>query len=541
MRKVHRIRSIAVSGAVIAIVSYLTGVAAASADELADLRATQEELQRRIDQLAQATLPPSASGTTGGVEYGGAPAAGAPTLGGSFPRSFLIPGTQTSIRVGGFTDNTFVYWFQGAQVNGTQITNTGANGQAQSAPLNVHANSIVPGLLTPGELIPVQGEASRANGIFNGSSLESRLFVETRTPTEWGEARTYVQFDFAGCESDSCNGIQHVANPLVPRLLYAYGTLGNFLAGQANSNFSDPDAGGETIDFGGDVGQTGVVRIPQVRYTQPGPWGSAWSASLELPETDALTPAGQVLTDTTLPVANSLPGPGNTTVVVPCQGVTTTGLGVSPNCTLAGNPTLSPAPDFTLVSYWSEPWGHVDFKFVGRALEINDGHLIARRFFGYGGGISGDTKPGWFGWSKDDIQWQVTAGNGIGRYLNESDNAGLVTNWLAPPTTAAQAAEVRIETVPAIGISGGYQHWWLANLRSNATFGYAYYNYNSTIIGPVESLNANKQLVTAHANLIWTPVAFIDTGVEFVWAQRLVVAGLYGKEEALLANFRVKF
>jgi hypothetical protein len=28
---------------------------------------------------------------------------------------------------------------------------------------------------------------------------------------------------------------------LLPRLRYAYGTLGGFLAGQANSNFADPD------------------------------------------------------------------------------------------------------------------------------------------------------------------------------------------------------------------------------------------------------------------------------------------------------------
>ena len=35
---------------------------------------------------------------------------------------------------------------------------------------------------------------------------------------------------------------------------YAYGTLGGFLAGQATSNFSAPDANGETLDFGGNVG-----------------------------------------------------------------------------------------------------------------------------------------------------------------------------------------------------------------------------------------------------------------------------------------------
>ena len=58
---------------------------AAKADELTDLRANQELLQQRLDQLAQ-------------------PAPGSPSTSigqGSFPRSFLIPGTDTSLRVGG--------------------------------------------------------------------------------------------------------------------------------------------------------------------------------------------------------------------------------------------------------------------------------------------------------------------------------------------------------------------------------------------------------------------------------------------------------
>ena len=40
-------------GGLAATVALLTGLPAASADELADLRANQELLQRRIDQLAQ--------------------------------------------------------------------------------------------------------------------------------------------------------------------------------------------------------------------------------------------------------------------------------------------------------------------------------------------------------------------------------------------------------------------------------------------------------------------------------------------------------
>ena len=79
-----------------------------------------------------------------------------------------------------------------------------------------------------------------------------------------------------------------MSDNLAPRLRFAYGTLGGWLVGQANSNFSDADANAEILDFGGNVGDPGVVRIPQIRYTQPlgWGWGGALSFSAETPETD---------------------------------------------------------------------------------------------------------------------------------------------------------------------------------------------------------------------------------------------------------------
>ncbi len=61
------------------------------------------------------------------------------------------------------------------------------------------------------------------------------------------------------------------------------------------------------------------------------------------------------------------------------------------------------------------------------------------------------------------------------------------------------------------------------------------------LIGPLAAVNTNKQVWTTHVNLIWTPVGFIDTGIEWLWAQRQTLAGLYGTEQALLADFVVKF
>src|SRR6202044_321273 len=109
------------------------------------------------------------------------------------------------------------------------------------------------------------------------SPRESKLLVETRTPTAWGEARTYMEFDWAGSSGfdpgggggAASRGAMGTSSNLIPRLRFAYGTLGGLLFGQANSNFSDPDGSAETLDFGGNFGDPGFTRIAQVRYTMP--------------------------------------------------------------------------------------------------------------------------------------------------------------------------------------------------------------------------------------------------------------------------------
>ncbi|HEY3909900.1 MAG TPA: DcaP family trimeric outer membrane transporter [Stellaceae bacterium] len=546
MTKKRSIGSVAAIGGATATAVLLAGLPAARADELSDLRANQQLLEQRIDQLAQAQAQetpagprPSASGA-----YGAPAMPGATMVGGSFPRSFLIPGTDTSIRVGGFIDETLDYFIQNGPPNGVQTTTIGVNGNLLTMPLDVHGQT-VPGYPSAHNLVPVQTGHSRGNGIFSQSPRESRLNVETRTPTAYGEARTFVEFDFAGTNgfSSTASGQTAVSDNLVPRLRYAYGTLGGFLAGQANSNFSDADANPETLDFGGPVGEAGVVRIPQVRYTYTGPYGSAWSASIEAPETDVLTPAGKVSSDGSSQVSNATSG-GNVFASNGGSGfcwANGVALTNTTGCTLSGDPALSKAPDITFASYWAQPWGHTDFRLVGRDLTINDGKYVDHSFFGYGGGLSGDVKPGWFGWGKDDFQWQVTAGSGIGRYLNDSSDAGLATNYLVTPTSVAAAGNVIIKPIFEVGGTVGYQHWWLPNLRSNVAYGYAQYSVPSQLVGPVESTVANKQLQTAHVNLIWSPVAFIDTGLEYMWGQREVVANIRGTEQVLIGKFRVKF
>src|SRR5215475_922675 len=112
-------------GGLSAAIALLTGLPAVSADELADLRANQELLQKRIDQLSQAPPPGAPRPYVPGFGPESRPAA-APVTTGSFPRSFLIPGTDTSLRVGGIAWTQITWYLHGAR-RSTALNNQGGN------------------------------------------------------------------------------------------------------------------------------------------------------------------------------------------------------------------------------------------------------------------------------------------------------------------------------------------------------------------------------------------------------------------------------
>jgi hypothetical protein len=82
MARKRNFGSAAAIGGLTASIALLMGLPAASADELADLRANQELLQRRIEQLAQAAQGrPGVPGAYGAEAHPGEMATQ-----GSFPR-----------------------------------------------------------------------------------------------------------------------------------------------------------------------------------------------------------------------------------------------------------------------------------------------------------------------------------------------------------------------------------------------------------------------------------------------------------------------
>jgi hypothetical protein len=173
---------------------------------------------------------------------------------GDFPGSFRIPGTKTSLQLGGF-------------VQADTILDNHRIGDKDAFVVNT---------------IPTGG-ADTGSGDTNFSIRQTRLFLKTQTPTEnWGSLVTYVEIDFFGTDGAE------------PRIRHAYGQIGDkfqILTGQTWSAFQDATVFPALLDF---QGPAGIItnRRPQVRMRQQ--FGDEWSAvfSVEDPKTDITAPAG---------------------------------------------------------------------------------------------------------------------------------------------------------------------------------------------------------------------------------------------------------
>src|SRR4029077_18542794 len=136
------------------------------------------------------------------------------------------------------------------------------------------------------------------------------------------------------------------------------------------------------------------------------------------PEDSAVTPQGQTLTNNTniqnVSLAGVVFGPGLS------QANTSAGLlgtlNGGSNQLIGTNPLKTEWPDPVAALNWQQPWGHLNLKAMVHEAALVDGNHITQQSIGYGGGVSGDVKPAWLGWVKDDLTFTAFTGNGMGRY-----------------------------------------------------------------------------------------------------------------------------
>ena len=430
----------------IAVGAGVPGVAA-RADTLEDMQAQMKLLQGKVSELEQQQQASERKqdATAANVVTAGA------TKG-----SFRLPGSNTSVTVGGYVKLDAVFGNPSTGVDST-------------ADLFLQPNAIPVG--------PGAGDNEHDQVKFG--ARESRLFVKTSTPTAWGGLTTYVEGDFYGADAN-----ESVSNSSGPRLRHAYGSLGPLLGGQTWTNFMYVPSLPETLDFGGPVGQI-FNRQAQLRWTQGFDAGRTlgagqWSVALENPESVVTVPGGASFR--------------------------------------ADDDHL---PDVTGQVVFDTSRGKFAVSAIVREIRADSRTpaVVDRRT---GGAVSvAGVMPAL---GRDDVRFVATAGNAIGRYSDGFFPDGVVD------------AEGRLALPRQWGWYAGYRHFWRQDLRSSLVLSGASETNPAGTPG-----STNRSTHSLHANLIWSPIANADLGVEYIHADRETQDGLNGRLNRFQASAKYVF
>lgn len=217
--------------------------------QLENLERQVLELQKQVELLKQ-QIPPDSSATAAqaapaavehpDVEHQHKPDEATKKkepVGGVFPKSWKIPGTDVYLGIGGYVKLDFIQDF-------------GPVGNIDQFKVNSIAND--------------GSSADQLGGRTTLNARETRFNFDLHTQTSRGKLRAFVEVDFYGDN-----------NAL--RLRHAFGEFGNLLAGQTWSTFMDVSARPLTLDFEGPDGEV-FIRQPQIRWTQP--IGEHWKVAI---------------------------------------------------------------------------------------------------------------------------------------------------------------------------------------------------------------------------------------------------------------------
>jgi len=303
---------------------------------------------------------------------------------GDFPGAILLPGPwRTSLRIGGFVHVAAIY--------DTDAERIGA--------------AFLPSLLGV--------RRSDEDGSFSIDPTLSRLFLDARAPTDWGNIRGYVEWNL----NDNNDG------DLTVKWRHAYGSLetkyGTALVGQTWSTFMDLRALPEGLT---EPTLSGFIfqRQGMIRWTQP--IGSSFfvHVAAEDPTSD------DVYADD--------PDP---------------------------NLFNTKYPDAVLgFEFVREGRGHLRLNSLFRSLEINLPAGGDKSELAWGLALSGSLHL----LEQDRLAFSAVYGEGLGRYL-----LGLQSSSGA----SINAAGNNVFLNENWGVALNYQHFWTDGLRSNVMGGYA--------------------------------------------------------------------
>lgn len=432
-----------------AAVVLMAAASPASADEISDMRKQIQVMQEKIAKIeADKSAKKRRVAAAAAVEAG------------DKPRSWKLPGTNTSISIGGY-------------VKADLLWDLGARGGLTTGQGFLNGNNA--------------GSNRTNGGAWQFHARQSRFYIRTWTPTDWGELATHFEGDFFGLD---VNGI-NVAPEF--RLRHAYGSLGPVLAGQTWSTWMPVWAGAETLDFGGAI--SGIfVRQTQVRYTHHFGGGFFMQAAIENPIRRGLPP----------PFAGEAQSSGNGPTFLDLNST-------------GANAGANRIPDFVLTAYYNMPKGRIWVGGIFRQLQYDTGTGSgADSGFGWGIAVAAAFRIT----KKIRAGFQATYGEGVWSYFNGGGPEAIIN-----PTADGQGD---LQTVPTFGGYVWGQYRWTDTIRSTVMYSYFRANVNAALNG----INANALAVQTmesaqqvFVNLIWSPVPQVNIGIEYSWLQQNNFAG----------------
>lgn len=410
----------------------------------------ETELEGRIQQLesqlaelkamvaAQHATPAPAAAPAPAV----AAAPGAPPPPPPIQTTTITPGAVagTKFTVGGFVRTDMMY----TQTDSGEIAD-GATGRD---------------LYLPSQ-IPVGGADEGTD--YDAHIKFSRLWFGVDNVSDAGDKVTArVEMDFFG----GALGNEVSTNTYGATIRHAFVGWNQWLVGQTWSNFMDPAALTEGIDFVGPTDGTVFVRQPQIRYTN-GPW----SFSAENPET-TLTPFH-----------------GGTRISSDDNNL----------------------PDLTARYLYKAAWGHLTGAVMVRQLayQTTGTNAIDDSSYAVAGTFSGRYNFD----ANNDVRFSINAGSGIGRYVG----VGVASDAMIDGSGNVDGLD---------GVAGfvGFHHAFNPQLRGNLYYAASKYDNDTALTGTA----VTERVSSISANLLYSPLPKLDLGAELRFADRELESGVDG-------------
>lgn len=315
---------------------------------------------------------------------------------------------------------------------------------------NIASTSIARDFYIP-SATPIGGDDSAQTDL---TAEASRLAVTAERTVGDKKITGYIEMDFLG----SAQGNELVSNSYSPRLRRAYIDYGNWRIGQEWSTFQNTSAIPESASFLALSDGMVFVRQAQIRYTN-GPWQFA----IENPNTTSLN---------------------------------------------FGSQDENLLPDVVARYNLTGDYGNISFAGIARQLRADFGP-IEEEVFGYGLSVAGRVKVG----EKDDIRFNLTGGEGLGRYI------GLAAN-----RATALDPNGDLEAIPSYGGLIAWRHPFGETARVNVGYSGLFIDNPDYLGGTV-----NKSVQSAYGAILWDVAPKLTLGTELMYGVRELESGVDGE------------